>query len=266
MRFRLDHVVIAVADLDAAVRDYRDLGFNVQIGGRHSDRPSHNALIVFEDGAYIELISWLAPNPGDRWWEIREKHGEGLIDFALLPEDTGRAVAEAKGRGLSLKGPIDGGRLRPDGQKLQWQTARQETFDLPFLCGDVTARSLRVPAGAARRHPNGVVGVSSVAVLVTDPAASLARYLALLGIGQAPADGVRVGCPVVVPGTARVASICLDESALVLVAPLEDAPLRERLGKRGEGAYALALRSGDEAQPRLLDPSRTHGVAIQIGA
>ncbi|MDH5265076.1 MAG: VOC family protein, partial [Betaproteobacteria bacterium] len=67
MKFGLDHVVIAVADLAKAVEDYRALGFTVQIGGRHPGRTSHNALVVFEDGAYLELIAWQEPGLAERW-------------------------------------------------------------------------------------------------------------------------------------------------------------------------------------------------------
>ena len=52
----LDHLVIAVHDLDRSIADYRSMGFTVNPGGRHPGRSSHNALIVFADGAYIELI------------------------------------------------------------------------------------------------------------------------------------------------------------------------------------------------------------------
>jgi catechol 2,3-dioxygenase-like lactoylglutathione lyase family enzyme len=50
MAFALDHVVIAVNDLDRAVADYQSLGFTVYPGGVHHGGVSHNALIVFEDG------------------------------------------------------------------------------------------------------------------------------------------------------------------------------------------------------------------------
>ena len=63
MALPLDHIVIAVHDLDAAVADYRALGFQVAIGGRHPGRTSHNALVVFADGAYLEIIAWTARRP-----------------------------------------------------------------------------------------------------------------------------------------------------------------------------------------------------------
>jgi len=73
MGFRLDHVVIAVTDLDKAVEDYRTLGFTVVIGGRHPGRTSHNALVAFDDGAYLELIAWQEPGPAERWYNVHAR-------------------------------------------------------------------------------------------------------------------------------------------------------------------------------------------------
>ena len=183
MKFALDHVVIAFHDLRRGIDEYRSKGFNVTPGGRHpAPRTSSNALVVFEDGSYLELISWTPPNPAERWSNLLQQFGEGYVDFALLPESVPRAIEEAKSRGLQLNGPIDGARVRPDGREVKWQTARQTTFDLPFLCGDITPREWRVPAGTARVHPNGVRGVERVTVAVRDARASSARYGALLDV------------------------------------------------------------------------------------
>ena len=182
MRFALDHVVIAVHDLERAIAGYRAQGFTVTPGGRHPPpRTSSNALVVFEDASYLELITWTPPNPAERWSNLLQRFGEGPIDFALLPEDVPRAIEEAKSRGLELNGPIPGARVRPDGREVQWQTARQATFDLPFLCGDITPRSLRVPEGECRRHSNRVRGIRTVVVAVADLDLSAQRYAALLG-------------------------------------------------------------------------------------
>jgi catechol 2,3-dioxygenase-like lactoylglutathione lyase family enzyme len=271
----LDHIVIAVADLARTVEDYRALGFTVQIGGRHPTRTSHNALVVFADGAYLELISWLEPGPADRWYHVHARHGDGLMDFALLPEDTASAIAEAKARGLALDGPNDGGRIRPDGRELKWQTARQRSFDLPFLCGDLTPREFRVPAGEGRRHANGAIGVASVAVAVHDLESSLSRYRALLGI-EREGGSTRIDAPVVLPGTGmRIAVITLGATAIVLMttslapasanAPPFARELGERLATRGEGPCGIALRAAAGEAPRLLDHALTHGVAIELG-
>ena len=81
--FRLDHIVIAVADLEQAIADYRKLGFTVYPGGTHHGGASHNALVVFADGSYFELIAYLKPSPDVRWWKLLSSSGEGFVDFAL---------------------------------------------------------------------------------------------------------------------------------------------------------------------------------------
>lgn len=179
---RLDHVVIAVRDLERAVARYTDAGFTVTSGGRHPGRNTCNALVVFEDGAYLELIAYSAPSPDERWWRELDVHGDGLVDFALLPLDLPAVVAQAQARGLTdITGPLPGGRIRPDGERVVWQTARQAHHDLPFLCADITPRVLRVPEGEQRHHPNGASGIAEVTVAVADVPASLARYFAFLG-------------------------------------------------------------------------------------
>lgn len=245
MKFALDHVVIAVGDLERTIADYRALGFTVVPGGRHPGRTSHNALVVFEDGTYLELIAWTAPNTAERWNVEHVKHGDGFMDFALIPEDVPRAIAEAQARGLVMNGPIDGGRVRPDGRTLQWQTARQTTFDLPFLCGDVTPRELRVPEGDVRRHANGATGITTVVVAVKDLAASRARYAALLG-----RDSFQLqGCEIVLASASGAAP---DWSA--------GQPAR-RLETRGEGPCAIGLRVPSRGSP-AFDLASTHGALI----
>lgn len=179
---RLDHVVIAVADLERTAASYEAAGFTVTPGGRHPGRNTRNALVVFEDGAYLELITYSAPSPDERWWRELDAHGDGLVDFALLPHDLPAAVAQAQARGLAgITGPLPGGRMRPDGERVEWQTARQASHDLPFLCADITPRALRVPEGDARKHANGALGISEVTVAVVDVELALGRYRALLG-------------------------------------------------------------------------------------
>src|SRR3989338_6231807 len=64
----IDHIVIVVQNLDEAARNYEKLGFTVVPGGRHPVG-SHNVLISFADGSYIEIISFYQPSPDHRWWK-----------------------------------------------------------------------------------------------------------------------------------------------------------------------------------------------------
>lgn len=262
----LDHIVIAVDDLDETIADYRALGFTVVPGGKHPGRTSHNALVVFQDGAYLELIAWTAPAEQERWWRTLQEDDEGFVDYALLPRDTEAVLKAAQARGLdSIIGPVPGGRLRPDGAKLEWVSARQATPALPFLCGDVTPRALRVPEGDVRVHANGATGVLRVTVLVADPGDALRRYRALLG----PSVTIEMD-PGVLPAGARppafVATFMVGAQRVVLVSPragvADDAPLADRLTSRGEGVIALRL-SGPATG--ALSPEHTHGAAIVLG-
>lgn len=268
MSLPLDHVVIAVLDLETAIADYTALGFQVLRGGDHPGRPTHNALVVLADGSYLELIAWKSPAPQERWWPLLQRHGEGIVDFALLPQDTAETVAGAARRGLVLEGPLDGGRLRPDGERLQWQTARPASADLPFLCGDITPRALRVPEGAARVHPNGAIGVARLDIAVHDLDTSLARYRALFGEA---ASAAQIGAAVTEPGSGlRHARITVGSSTLVLSSATGSGAaspnaIGRRLASRGEGPSALVLRRADTARAgQLLDIARTHGAPIRF--
>lgn len=260
MSLPLDHIVIAVQDLERTIADYQSLGFNVLRGGEHPGRSTHNALVVFADGAYFELIAWRAPAPDERWWQQLQQHGEGLVDFALLPSETSAVVAAARAHGLSYEAPYEGGRLRPDGAQLRWRNARPPSHDLPFLCGDLTERVLRVPEGPARVHPNGVTGVARLEVAVQDLQASLARWRALLG------EGVDVGAlRVSADGSTQQVSLGLGTTELVLAAPVQAAGLlAQRLATRGEGPYAVVLSVPQQAVAEGLDEVATHGVRIEL--
>lgn len=276
MSLKLDHIVIAVHDLERTIADYGALGFNVVRGGEHPGRATHNALVVFADGSYFELIAWREPSPTERWWQLLQRHGEGIVDFALLPPSTATTVADAKARGLLLDGPLDGGRLRPDGERLRWQTARSPSADLPFLCGDLTPRALRVPEGEVRVHANDALGVASLAIAVRDLDATLARYRALLGTGPGMGNddtGAHIGEPVALPGSGvRVAVVALGGSVLVLSSPSENASktgeggdaLAQRITARGEGPYALVLHTDKPQSTGTFDLARTHGALIEL--
>lgn len=267
MTLPLDHIVIAVQDLERTIADYTALGFNVLRGGEHPGRSTHNALVVFADGAYFELIAWRAPAPEERWWQQLQRHGEGIVDFALLPTETGAVVSAAQARGLDYEAPYEGGRLRPDGTQLRWRNARARSQDLPFLCGDLTPRTLRVPEGDARVHANGATGVARLHVAVHDLRASLARWRALLG------EGADIGeARLSADGGAYRASLKLGGSGpgateLVLSAPAQGVAtgaLGHRLATRGEGPYAIGLDVRRTAPARALDEAATHGVRIVL--
>ena len=190
MTLRFDHAVILVNDLKAAIQDYQTLGFNAFFGGEHAGGKTHNALIVFADGSYLEL---LAPTRRELLESVDRhdrtsflfmfQHGEGLGGYAMLSPNLAAETAAMQARGLDVQLRPPGGRARPDGQQLRWRSAMIGGSMTPFFIQDETPRVLRVPDDADKTHqPNGVTGVSGLRVAVHDLKSGLDRYEAILGM------------------------------------------------------------------------------------
>jgi hypothetical protein len=182
----VDHVVLVTLDLDAAIAEHRARGFLVQRGGEHPGGMSHNALVGFADGSYLELFAFhdlaKAREAKHSWAPVAERGG-GWADFALLSDDV---VADAAELGdLLTRRAEKGGRTRPDGVQIGWRVARLRS-PLPFLIDDVTPRDQRVPSGDATKHPNGVAGVSSVVLGARDLATVTGAYARLRERGAPP--------------------------------------------------------------------------------
>jgi hypothetical protein len=278
--YRFDHAVVLVSSLEQAVADYTSLGFTVTPGGVHRGGATRNALIVFEDGTYLELLAYtrryllrllrflsrlrllghlVRRRTGlERRFLPRSGSGTGLIDFALVPDAMERALFRAKTAALEVEGPIPGGRALADGEEVAWELALPVPPDLPFLCADRTPRSLRVPEGEAREHENGVTGIASLVVAVENLEASSARYRALLGVE--PQTPLTLPVP-----HSRARSFALPETDLVLVAPTEHTPaLRQHLRERGEGPLLLRLRTASRENAGPLPAARVQGAAIEL--
>ena len=171
---RFDHAIIAVAQLEQAIADFQALGFHTFYGGRHADGKTHNGLIVFADGGYLEL---LAPTNPDFMSDMDTldlssfldlvARGDGWAGFALLAEDIEATAAAMRQRQLPISDPTPNSRLRPDGEKLAWRTISIDDSRTPFFITDDTPRVLRVPDDADKNtHANGVTGVADLTVAV----------------------------------------------------------------------------------------------------
>jgi catechol 2,3-dioxygenase-like lactoylglutathione lyase family enzyme len=194
--FRLDHVVLAVRDLNAAAADYRELGFTVVPGGAHPGGWTHNALIVLADGSYLELLAPTNPRLLDDEEALAAPNflfalagGEGAVGLALAVDDLGAAVAAMQHRGATIPAPRAGGRTRPDGVQLEWRTAMPGRSVLPFFIEDLTPRDWRVPVSPENaRHANGALGIRAITYAAPDSAAVHAHFARLLG--DPDADGI----------------------------------------------------------------------------
>lgn len=256
----IDHVVILVDDLDRAVGQYEQLGFTVVPGGKHA-RFTHNALITFQDGSYLELIAFYespdaSRGEGHRWYR-HLSHGGGLIDFAVGTDDVKAVVADAAKRGLTYDGPHPGQRLRPDGQQLAWQSAMagaDESPALPFVIEDISDRGLRVPADASE-HANGVRGIEALIIGVDDLDAAISGYQKLLGKDAPDGDGLKD-----VEGGEGVYFL-IGPHRVELAKASGSGALADQLAQRGAGLFELQLLAPETAD---IDPAAASGARLRL--
>ncbi len=108
----LDHVVIAVHDLDAATTDYTQvLGRAPSWRGEHPKYGTRNTLFRI-DNTYVELLA-LSGARGDKRWSgelqrFLEQRGEGVYAIALGTPDIRATVNDVRENGLEVMDPADG--------------------------------------------------------------------------------------------------------------------------------------------------------------
>jgi hypothetical protein len=259
----IDHIVIAVRDLAEASADYAAAGFTVTPGGKHTGGATHNALVSFADGAYLELIALTDPSQPNRhrWFESLDK-GDGAIAFALLAQGLGQVRERVTGAGLSADGPNALGRLRPDGKQVDWSMlflSSNPAEPLPFLIEDLTPRVLRVPDGAATEHPLGNVTVAGLTIAVGDLAATSPAFTALLGAGaDRPASEIA--------GASAVKRFQVGSHWIELAQPADgESEIGRFLSERGDNIYRIVL-ANTSGGGKPLPANLTHGVQIIAGS
>jgi len=255
MLLGIDHIVIVVRDLEAALRSYERLGFTVVPGGRHPVG-THNVLISFADGCYIEIIAFYRENRDHRWWKPLQR-GEGLVDFCMQTDDLAGDTAKLRGAGVEIDDPVPWSRARPDGYQLKWllSLAREPHRGVaPFLIQDETPRSERVPQRL--EHKNGAVGIGTVTVAVDDLATVRRWYENVLDYDGEPVKREEL--------KAAGVRFRIGPHIFEFIKPAaEKGPLRDWMKLRGPSPFSATLRttSGNRAP---LDKILTHGAALSF--
>src|SRR5215468_10486275 len=119
----LDHLVIAIRDLDAATATYANLlGRAPSWRGEHPGAGTANTLFRL-DRTYAELLSPVGAGAlGDAVRAHLERSGEGPFALAFGTEDAAACAAALRARGLSASDPIEGrGRDAASGAERAWR-------------------------------------------------------------------------------------------------------------------------------------------------
>ncbi|MFO7616270.1 MAG: methylmalonyl-CoA epimerase [Bacteroidales bacterium] len=97
---KIEHIGIAVSNLEEAVRFYEDvLGLNCYGIEELADQRVRTAFFLVGD-TKIELLE--STDPEGPIGKFIEKRGEGIHHLAFAVEDTGEALAEVAGKGVRL--------------------------------------------------------------------------------------------------------------------------------------------------------------------
>lgn len=163
---RLDHIPVAVRDLDQATVDFRALGFAIKPGRPHANG-LRNVHVKFRNGAGLELIKAEAGRDdlSARYLDFL-RDGEGPAYLTLHAADEARAAAALRAAGIPHRHDADGLALT-DPRLSSWI----------FFAGDNRSPTDKPEHFA---HANGAFATREVWV-ATDGAAPLAQLLTALG-------------------------------------------------------------------------------------
>jgi hypothetical protein len=240
----LDHVVIAVQDLDSAAADFRSLGFTLKPGRLHSNGLL-NSHIKFADGTALELMS-VVSEPTDSLAMVYESFllaGDGGV-YVAIEADPARVTEAASELGLASEVTrsglftwvtVDDSRHSPG----EWSSP---VFFISYFDRIADPDSVLV-------HAAGASGIGSVQM---DATGVLADLLFRLGAATCPIDAENATDAIAVAG--------LRNAELVLSIP--DGPRSRRAAAR---KVALTGDPGTPVtRPGLMDERRTHGIRILL--
>jgi len=268
----IDHLVLAVRNLDAAAERFEALGFTLTPRAQHNDRMgTSNRLAQFAGGNFIELLEvdrpqTLVPHDfsasppifsfGAHNLEFLKRHA-GLSALVLSGTDN-RADAEAFARdGIGRYRPFDFERQAPlpDGSKVTvaFGLAYATSPDMPslcfFTCHNKTPEYFWKPA--YQKHANQAQRIAAVYLAAEDPARH-GDFLTKLtgGPGEAVAGGLRFTCR-------KEALYVLTPAQLATIVPgftidLQDGPLFAGFALDGSGPARPPVPASDACGAFIL--------------
>lgn len=242
MELRLDHVTIGGSSLDRLRAEFASVGLAPDYGGVHSNGVTQMALLGFDDGSYIELISTVESGAKAPWWPDHIAGDAGPCGWCARAPDIDTECVRLRSRGVPVRGPLPYHRDRADGTRVEWKLAFPDDGPpgtvLPFLIEDVTPRNLRVSPSPTVSGTE-LTGVAVVLIVVRDATWSVGLFEQVYGwtlrdVRPDPALGAII--------------VHFRATPVALAAPAPGARsgwMVERLQRFGECPAAILLRSND---------------------
>jgi hypothetical protein len=246
MKFSVDHAGICAYQLEPTQKAFASVGLETVYGGAHASGGTHNALLGFDDGSYIELIAPQHPESLSgaeaRDYEAVKPDRAQTCFWASGSANILKDVERLRQRGIGIESPQLGSRKRPDGILVAWDTARVDEKNggdiLPFFIEDRTLRSTRIQRSPSVKGSE-LRGIEWVVLGVKDLDQSIALVRKAYG-WPAPTLATDAGFG------AKIAYF--SGTPVLLASPLDKSSwLAARLEKSGQGPIALLIGTKDFA-------------------
>jgi len=152
---------------------------------------------------------------------------------------------------------VPSSRVRPDGYELKWLLSLSigdHRGVAPFLIQDITPRDERIPRQV--EHKNGITGIASLTVAVTELSTISYWYETVLGTAGQPFEDRRL--------RAEGLRFTIGEHVSEFVMPAgPESPLSDWLKLYGPSPYAATLRS-PTLPSTVFDSRFTHGANLFV--
>ncbi len=238
-----DHAVVVCGDLDAAVANWRALGFTLTPRGFHTLGSQNHCIMLARD--YLELLHVTAPSPSRQYYWDAQQRGGGCAAISCKSRDAFATADRLRAAGFQPSDPIEFSRpVRLDDGSEHPATFRVTALDHApgaryFVCEHRTPELLWRPEWIA--HANGAQAIAATYLVVEagQVEATASAYAALTGGAITQATG-------------EAATIAIGDASFVIAAPqaLATATGAPELQRTEPGYAAIRLATDDLAGAR----------------
>lgn len=245
-----DHLVhIVGCTPKEAEEQMRAIGFHTVQGGEHTNWGTWNSLCYF-DLSYIEFLAVQhedkakqANNPLVQETVEKLQNGEGMLQIALRTNHIEELAEMLVKKGLQVKGPFEGKRMRNDGHLIQWKMLFVEQEEsrpkLPFFIqweeSDEDRRLDLQEVGVIAPHSNDVKEIHTIYYAVKNVRETVDRWKEIFEVQVILTEDHK-------DWNALCQSVLLGNINIQFCEPIGEGFVQEQLFKHGEYPFAVEFQ------------------------
>ncbi|WP_243522886.1 VOC family protein [Bacillus pseudomycoides] len=249
-----DHLVHAVrCTPKEAEGKMKELGFHTVQGGEHTNWGTWNSLCYF-DLSYIEFLAVQhedrakqADNPLVRETVEKLRDREGMLQIALRTDHIEELAVRFMEKGLQVKGPFEGNRMRNDGHLIEWKMLFVEQEEngpkLPFFIqweeSDESRRFDLQEVGVIVPHSNEVKEIQTIYYAVKNVHETVERWKEILEVQVSFSEVHK-------EWNAICQSVLFENINIQFCEPIGEGFVQEQLVKHGEYPFAVECQGVNE--------------------